>query len=218
MDGIMATAGKVPQSADEWDAKYKAAACDYFDWYLSSAELQPHLQTILDRYDASCEIFVPGCGMSELAFHLYEMGYEHVTNADTSAMAIQRMAREQDRRRATAMECVVLDAINMPDVPDQCFDVVVDKGLLDTVLCGANNIENAVALVHELHRVLKVNGTFVLISHGPPDTRLHYLTRETLEWTVHPPTPIERAGRDGCMTSLGTPRLCYMYTCHRQLL
>ncbi|ETV76403.1 hypothetical protein H257_09433 [Aphanomyces astaci] len=208
----------IPTTAEEWNAKYNAATtCVHFDWYLGYDELQMLLQDVLDRYDSSCEIFIPGCGLSELAFQLYDVGYENITNADISTVAVHRMSTVQHQRQATHMQCVALDSTQMPDVPNHCFDVILDKGLLDTLLCSPNNVEDVLALLHELHRVLKVNGTLVVVSHGPPDTRLMYLTRETFEWTVDTITPIERICSTIELPKAGTRRY-YMYTCHRRPL
>jgi ubiquinone/menaquinone biosynthesis C-methylase UbiE len=54
----------------------------------------------------------------------------------------------------------VMDALNMPSIPDQCFNLIIDKALLDAQLCTPHNIDNASALVQEMYRVLAPGDTF----------------------------------------------------------
>jgi ubiquinone/menaquinone biosynthesis C-methylase UbiE len=47
-----------------------------------------------------------------------------------------------------------MDALHMSAIPDGCFDLIIDKGLLDAQLCSDNNIDDVTALVKEMYRVL----------------------------------------------------------------
>jgi DNA modification methylase len=95
-----------------------------------------------------------------------------------------------------------MDARNMEHIPNDCFDLIIDKGitnealtytalnlpflssgLLYAQLCGQNNIKDVYQLLREMHRVCKPGGVYFIISHGPPDSRMGYLTR-SLRWTV----------------------------------
>ena len=49
--------------------------------------------------------------------------------------------------------------------------------LFDTVLCSENNIFDVEALLLEMLRVLRVGGTYLVVSHGLPDNRLSYFKR-----------------------------------------
>lgn len=62
----------------------------------------------------------------------------------------------------------VMDARKMEYVPDQCFDLVVDKGLFDTFLCNENNLRDVESYLKECYRVLKTGGVLLVISHGGP--------------------------------------------------
>jgi len=59
----------------------------------------------------------------------------------------------------------------MEYIPDDCFDVIVDKGLFDALLCSQDNLSNMHALVGEMYRVLKPGGVYIVISHGAPESR-----------------------------------------------
>ena len=103
----------------------------------------------------------------------------------------------------------VMDARKMEFIPDQCFDLIIDKGtstttlttlkyfppsdtataafcmciylcctaLFDAVLCSENNLKDIQALLREMHRVLKMGGVYLLVSHGPPDNRVSHIKR-----------------------------------------
>ena len=45
------------------------------------------------------------------------------------------------------------------------FDLVIDKGTLDAMLCGKDGLKSARRLMGEVCRVLRPHGSFVLISH-----------------------------------------------------
>lgn len=55
--------------------------------------------------------------------------------------------------------------------PDQQFDAVVDKGTMDSILCGENSTRNASRYCSEVARVLKPGGCFFIVSYGVPENR-----------------------------------------------
>lgn len=69
--------------------------------------------------------------------------------------------------------------------PEREFDVVIDKGTLDAILCGSESAKNAASMLMEVHRVLKRGGLFFLITYGQPMARLPYLERPKYTWTVY---------------------------------
>lgn len=100
------------------------------------------------------------------------------------------------------------------EFPDDSFEVVLDKGTMDSVLCGEGSTANVAKMCSEvsrcaplrlragrlaLHahaaasrsvcaplrdRVLKPNGVYIVISYGIPDNRLTYLENEEYGWKV----------------------------------
>ncbi|KAG9401191.1 hypothetical protein AC1031_009945 [Aphanomyces cochlioides] len=159
---------------EHWNAKYKAASYSSFDWYLSYQDLRDLLLPLLDAQGSKCEILVPGCGISALSFELYHDGFQNITNIDFSSVAIERMTQSQKKQLGlhNSMQFVTMDAMHMEAFPAACFDVILDKGLLDSLLTHpTENVEHTLALLDELYRVLKTSGTYCLISHGTPDTR-----------------------------------------------
>jgi len=82
------------------------------------------------------------------------------------------------------MDYAVMDVLNLDGLPADCFDVAVDKALFDAVLCREDNIESVLSMLTELHRVLKPDGTLLIVSHGVPATRIGYLNNEAFSWRV----------------------------------
>lgn len=68
-----------------------------------------------------------------------------------------------------------MDARKMEYVPEQCFDLVLDKALFDAMVCSENNIRDIEAYLKEIYRVLKTGGVFVIVSHGAPGRRMNLL-------------------------------------------
>lgn len=58
------------------------------------------------------------------------------------------------------------------DYPDESFNAVIDKGTLDSVLCGEGSTANVAKMCMEVSRVLKPNGVYFICSYGVPDNRL----------------------------------------------
>mmetsp|Transcript_3275 Transcript_3275/g.3238 ORF Transcript_3275/g.3238 Transcript_3275/m.3238 type:complete len:222 (+) Transcript_3275:17-682(+) len=193
-----------------WDERY-AANDEPFDWYQDYSTLKDYLSKIISP-SLSQEILIPGCGSSRLGPDLYDAGYTNITHIDTSMIVINQMNdRYFDREE---MEFTFMDATNMEHIPDDCFDIVLDKALLDTLLCSENNLQKVEDYLFEIYRVLKSTGIFIIISHGLPLSRLDYFDQD--KWTIEPisiPKPPVRARLE--TTELSQDH--YMYVCKKNL-
>lgn len=109
-------------------------------------------------------------------------GYTSITNIDVSRVCVdQMMERYKDKPTLQWQQMNVCSL----DFPDESFDVVVDKGTMDSILCGEGSTANVSKMAGEISRVLKPNGVFVIISYGVPDNRLNYLEKEdAYSWNV----------------------------------
>ncbi|CAN0299511.1 unnamed protein product, partial [Phaeothamnion confervicola] len=77
------------------------------------------------------EIFIPGCGNSTLGADLVAAGYGNVTCADISPVVVADMMERYAHQ--AGLEYVVMDAMAMVFLPDGCFDLILDKALLDCI-------------------------------------------------------------------------------------
>lgn len=68
---------------------------------------------------------------------------------------------------------------------DAQFNVIMDKGTLDSLLCGDNSTANAAKYCQEASRVLQADGVFFIVSYGTPENRMSYLEQEEYGWSVN---------------------------------
>lgn len=113
----------------------------------------------------------------------------------------------------------VMDARNMEFLPNNCFDVILDKGMLDCFLCSATNNKDVISYLREMSRILKSNGKLIIVSHGRPveNGRLEYLQKcvgvnvwSNIEHREIPKTPVQ-----GVQEEEGEQDH-YMYICTKQ--
>eukprot|EP00746_Dinoflagellata_sp_MGD_P079835 gnl/MRDRNA2_/MRDRNA2_31941_c0_seq1.p1 gnl/MRDRNA2_/MRDRNA2_31941_c0~~gnl/MRDRNA2_/MRDRNA2_31941_c0_seq1.p1 ORF type:complete len:244 (-),score=23.79 gnl/MRDRNA2_/MRDRNA2_31941_c0_seq1:507-1238(-) len=129
------------------------------------------------------EILVVGCGTSNLSYELIKDGLSRVTSMDFSIEAI-RLQRE----RFPDMKWVHADVCQMDCFGDRSFDVVIDKGALDSEGSQGQGAEfyRYKEMLAEVSRVLRISGRYVWITMGHPsqlDTP-SYLRNATYGWTV----------------------------------
>ena len=73
----------------------------------------------------------------------------------------------------------------MKDFETGSFDVAIDKGTLDAMLCGEGSTANANKMITEVHRILKQIGVYIIVSYGQPVHRNSYLEKPDYEWDVN---------------------------------
>jgi len=135
---------------------------DNFDWYKVPVEfLKPHVDGLSEDLD----ILHVGCGSSSWTKDLGTLlRVNSVYNVDLNAAVIERMqnAYGEDKR----LHFEVQDAMNLT-YPNDSFNVVLDKGLLDVF--RPRGPEIVVATAMELIRVLRPGGLFMYVSYSSQD-------------------------------------------------
>jgi len=148
-----------------WEDRY--AAPQTFEWFLSlqdAMDQSPPLKSILQsRSRTDCRILEIGCGTSELCENLWDMGFRNVSGLDYCPEAVAFCQKRQgDARKITY---TVGDMTKLP-FEDASFDIVIDKGALDSLVCKANGSLEQCA--NELWRVLKAKSSvFISLSNTP---------------------------------------------------
>ncbi|CAI7896406.1 unnamed protein product [Closterium sp. NIES-53] len=165
--------------APYWDARYEKEGPEKtFDWYQQYTALAP----IFDIYmDKASKVLMVGCGNAVLSEDMVQNGYQDIWNVDISSVVVDYM-----KKRNSTIPQLKYDTMNVCSMgfDESAFDVVLDKGTLDAILCGNDSVENASAMLSEVCRVLKHGGKFLLITYGDPQVRMSHLQVDSLKWTV----------------------------------
>lgn len=126
---------------------------------------------------------IVGCGNSELSYHMYQAGFTNIRSTDYSEVVIKQMKKIYSAIPSFAESFELQDARKM-SFPSDYFELIIDKGTLDAILCGMDSSKNALLTLDECHRVLKPGGLFFLITYGQPSARLPFLEKPRFKWTV----------------------------------
>jgi ubiquinone/menaquinone biosynthesis C-methylase UbiE len=198
-------------SASYWDERY-ATMTESYDWYQDYGTLK----SFLDPYmrDKQVEILIPGCGSSTLGGELYNAGYQNITNVDISEVVVNQMTDKYGD--CTEMEFNAMDARAMELIPDACFDVVIDKGLFDSQLCAEDRMKSLDKLMAEMYRVLKPGGAYLIISHGPPSTRVNHITSRSKFMVEHTGLPRPMHPKMQKKKDDESRKNHFMYACRRR--
>lgn len=142
-----------------------------FDWYTDFARLS---RVLADVPRGGGDALVLGCGSSRLSSELHAAGgFPRCTSIDWSPAVIASQAARA--AAAAGLTFRVADATCLAFAAAASFDIVVDKGCLDSVLCSDASLVQAAALVREARRVLRPGGVYVCVSHAPPEARMAYI-------------------------------------------
>ncbi|KAF0687963.1 Aste57867_20344 [Aphanomyces stellatus] len=169
-----------------WEARYEEE--DEFDWYCG----YEHMRTLVKRHVQPTDaVLLAGTGASTLPVDMEHDGFTNIVAMDYAANVVATL---QSKYTASAVHFVQADMTQMPEMGDDAFDVILDKGCLDTMLlapetqvaAGANvwapiTADNAAAFpdasaaMRECMRLLKPNGRFLLFTYGSPTNRMGLL-------------------------------------------
>lgn len=165
-----------------------------FDWYQRYSGLKGLLKQHIRKSDS---ILMAGCGNSSMSEDMYEDGFTRITNIDISRVVVNQMRESHRGKTSMVWQHMNACALNFPDAS---FNVVLDKGTLDSILCGNGSLNNGAMMCMEVSRVLKADGIFIVISYGIPENRLQYLQEEAYSWRVSVHT-VPKAQLDGLPSS-----------------
>nr|CCA16443.1 putative methyltransferase [Albugo laibachii Nc14] len=195
--------------ASYWDERYEKDA-EQFDWYQRYGGLKDFLTQYVKKTDA---ILMAGAGNSRLSEEMVNDGYQKIVNIDISSVVTEQMSKKYEDR-AESLQWLKMDICNL-EFSDESYDTVVDKGTMDSILCGEGSTANISKMCQEINRVLKPNGVYFVISYGIPDNRLTYLENKDNGWkvTVHTvPKPTISAVQ---VTEADANSVHYIYVCQK---
>ena len=167
-------------SLSYWENRYTNEHLEIFEWYQTYETLK---EKISDYIKPTDKILNAGCGTSKFAEDLYIDDIKDVTNIDFSENAIKIMV-EYYQEQQVEMNYKKMDVCEMTEFADKSFDVVFDKALLDTMLCGENALLTVEKMMKEIYRVLTDEGYYIIISNTNEDGRKLLFDPNMWEYSV----------------------------------
>ncbi|XP_020275314.1 methyltransferase-like protein 13 isoform X2 [Asparagus officinalis] len=109
-------------------------------------------------------------------------GYVEIMNIDISSVVIEIMRRKC--AHIPQLKYVLMDVRDMSFFQDGSFDCVIDKGTLDSLMCGTDAPLSAFQMLEEVSRILKPGGIYMLITYGDPSVRVPHLNKAGQRWKI----------------------------------
>lgn len=149
-----------------WDSFFKKRGNKAFEWYGEYGELCGILHKYIKTKDS---ILMVGCGNSTLGGDLFDVGYNNLVSIDISNKVVDQMKRQRPE-----MDFAVQDVTEMADfAQDQQFTVALDKGTLDAMFTGPEDVAIVDKMFGEIDRVLKIGGRYIVITLLQPHILEH---------------------------------------------
>ena len=162
---------------DYWDQRYKEKS-EVFEWLESWGEIKdvvenhcigglitPDMSEDQKRQVRSkIKVLNVGCGNAVLPEDMYDDGYRLVYNMDFSDSCIKQMS-ERNIVKRPEMIWETMDARDLA-YPDGMFDLVIDKGTVDAMMCSDFAEINVAVTLKECQRVLKDGGIYLVVSYS----------------------------------------------------
>eukprot|EP00981_Chlorochromonas_danica_P013514 scaffold6421_cov251-Ochromonas_danica.AAC.8 len=183
-------------SESYWNQRYEANNIDH-EWYYSFDILEPLLKMMLSNQpDLSlAKALEIGCGDRPLVSHFHQLGLkeDNIYGIDFSQVVIDHLQSQQSQSLQSSastssttttttttttsssakVHYLKADARRMSQFSNDNFDLLVDKGTIDSMLSSTNSkegVKNAFKVVKEMVRLLSPTGSFMLISHIEVDS------------------------------------------------
>lgn len=131
----------------------------------------------IHNVDEAFRVLMIGCGTSRLPEAVLERGpATSITLLDSSATCIEELT--QRYKRLESVSCICGDAVKLTNTLSlsQKYQVIVDKGLLDALLCGEGWNGPVATLLDEACKVLSSNGVYLLVSYRLPVSTKEFMT------------------------------------------
>ena len=168
-------------SAQYWDSRYRDSR-NPFDWYFGWDKLAEKIGQFVKPSDSALVI---GCGNAEMSFDMLKEGFPRIVNIDISPSVIEQMKEKYAGEKR--LEWMVMDCADLSAFRDGEFDLVIDKGTFDAIMCGQGSDDIIDRAMKENYRVLKNGGHFIIVTFGSPSQRFPAMRRTRLPWYVYPP-------------------------------
>ena len=150
-----------------WEKRYTNEHLEIFEWYQTYESLR---EKIIDYIKPEYKILNVGSGTSKFAEDLFYEGIKNVINIDFSESAV-RLLEEHFEEQQIESKCIKMNVLDMKDFQEGQFNLVFDKALLDSILCGEDALETVKTMLKEIYRVLADEGYYIIVSNSDESTR-----------------------------------------------
>ena len=92
----------------------------------------------------------------------------------------------EDRYKEQNVEMIYkkMNVTEMTEFQNDEFNVVIDKALMDSMLCGENAIPVVEKMMKEVYRVTAPGGVFIIISNGDEQNRKMFFDESVWEYKM----------------------------------
>lgn len=133
-----------------------------------------HKNNIIKDRCLNIDVLDIGCGTSNFLQEMYDRdGFKKIIAIDFSEVCIKQM----DARNATKRKEILFAKMDCSkiDFQSNSFDLVIDKGTMDTLLCENQSYFKVARYLRGVQKVLRIGATFMLVTNGDPSERLLHL-------------------------------------------
>ncbi|MFS7998774.1 putative endothelin-converting enzyme 1 [Helianthus anomalus] len=169
-----------------WNERFTSE--DHYEWLKDYSHFR-HL--IHQHIKPASSVLELGCGNSQLSDELYNEGITNITCIDLSSVAVEKMQKRLFSKGYKGVKVLEGDMLNL-SFADESFDVVIEKGTMDVLFVDSGDpwnprpeaVNNAMAMLQGVHRVLKPSGIFISIAFGQPHFRRPLFNAPEFTWSV----------------------------------
>ena len=142
-----------------WESKYQTTN-EPLNWYILFEEFYKKLGYYFSKKDNN--ILNVGAGNSEISERLYFEGFKRIINIDYSKEVVMAMTKRYQTLNYNIpyfemdMRMLIFD--------ESIFDIVLDLGGSDCLLCSRSPLSDYKDFSHQVHKVLKENGIYIRIT------------------------------------------------------
>ncbi|KAF5758781.1 putative endothelin-converting enzyme 1 [Helianthus annuus] len=169
-----------------WNERFTSE--DHYEWLKDYSHFR-HL--IHQHIKPDSSVLELGCGNSQLSDELYNDGITNITCIDLSSVAVEKMQKRFFSKGYKGVKVLEGNMLNL-SFADESFDVVIEKGTMDVLFVDSGDpwnprpeaVNNAMAMLQGVHRVLKPNGIFISIAFGQPHFRRPLFNAPEFTWSI----------------------------------
>jgi ubiquinone/menaquinone biosynthesis C-methylase UbiE len=113
---------------------------------------------------------------------MFNDGLTNIINIDFSPTIVNYM-NEMNRSRGLPTNYREMNILDMSAFSDGEYNIVIDKGTLDSLLCAENALLEVDKMFKEIYRVLAKDGYYICVTYGNEELRKSLFQK--MEWSIY---------------------------------